>query len=59
MGFMVLTSLPLERAAEVEKSMRQCAQDENAGAIGYICGAQDEHQPAAMTSLPGKIWQGP
>ena len=28
-------------------------------ALAYICGAQDEHHPAAMTSLPGKIWQGP
>ena len=26
---------------------------------GYICGAQEEHHPAALTALPGKIWQGP
>jgi hypothetical protein len=25
----------------------------------YICGAQDEHQPAAFTCLPVKIWHGP
>ena len=25
----------------------------------YICGAQEEHHPAASTSFPGKIWQGP
>jgi hypothetical protein len=24
-------------------------------AMPYICGAQEKHQPAAMTSLPGKI----
>ena len=25
----------------------------------YIWGAQELHQPAAFTSLPGKIWQPP
>ena len=27
--------------------------------VPYICGAQEAHQPAALTSLPGKIWHGP
>src|SRR5262249_35931745 len=25
----------------------------------YICGAHDEHHPAATTLVPGKIWHGP
>ena len=25
----------------------------------YSCGAQDEHQPAALTCLPGNSWHGP
>jgi hypothetical protein len=27
--------------------------------VYYNCGAHAEHQPAAFTSLSGKIWQGP
>lgn len=25
----------------------------------HICGSQDEHHPAAITSFPGNSWQAP
>src|SRR5262249_38726407 len=31
----------------------------SSSAATHICGAQELHQPAAFTSLPGKSWQGP
>ena len=31
---------------------------ERKGYLGLGCPAQTAHQPSALTSLPGKIWQG-